>query len=84
MFPERHTDRPFLYLTELLGLPVHDVKGSGLGLAIVKHIVNAHGGRVTVESTPGSGSTFTIHLPPALNGREPAGAAAVAPDGRTA
>ncbi|HVF90932.1 MAG TPA: HAMP domain-containing sensor histidine kinase [Blastocatellia bacterium] len=42
---------------------VHDVKGSGLGLSIVKHIVQAHRGRVTVESEYGSGSTFTIHLP---------------------
>ena len=42
---------------------VHDVKGSGLGLAIVRHIVDAHRGRVTVESRPGEGSTFSIHLP---------------------
>ncbi len=42
---------------------VHDVKGSGLGLAIVRHIVEAHRGKVTVESRPDEGSTFSIHLP---------------------
>lgn len=37
--------------------------GTGLGLSIVKHIAQIHGGHVTVKSTPGKGSTFTIHLP---------------------
>ncbi len=39
------------------------IRGNGLGLSIVKGIVEAHGGRVTVDSTAGSGSTFVIHLP---------------------
>ncbi|HKV06924.1 MAG TPA: HAMP domain-containing sensor histidine kinase [Thermoanaerobaculia bacterium] len=42
---------------------VHDVKGSGLGLSIVRHIVEAHHGKVTVESRQGEGSMFSIHLP---------------------
>jgi len=37
--------------------------GTGLGLAIVKHIMEAHGGRVSVESQLGRGSIFTLHLP---------------------
>jgi signal transduction histidine kinase len=42
---------------------VHNTKGSGLGLSLVQHIARAHGGDVVVDSTPGSGSKFTITLP---------------------
>jgi len=39
------------------------VGGTGLGLAIVKHIAQAHEGYVTLQSAPGKGSAFFIHLP---------------------
>lgn len=42
-----------------------NVRGSGIGLALVKHIVEAHGGRLAVESAPGQGATFTVALPAA-------------------
>ena len=41
---------------------VHNVKGYGIGLFFAKNIVEKHGGRLTVESTPGKGSTFHIEL----------------------
>jgi two-component system phosphate regulon sensor histidine kinase PhoR len=37
--------------------------GTGLGLALVKHVLNRHGGRLTIESIPGAGASFTMHLP---------------------
>ena len=40
-----------------------EIGGTGLGLAIVKHIIQAHGGGISVESRVGRGTTFTFHLP---------------------
>ena len=40
-----------------------ELGGTGLGLSIVKHVAEVHGGRVSVDSEPGVGSTFRIHLP---------------------
>jgi signal transduction histidine kinase len=53
--------------------------GTGLGLAIVQSVVSDHGGRITVRSQPGSGTTFLIELPSnadKLQAAGPAGSAA--------
>jgi len=37
--------------------------GTGLGLALVKHVLNRQGGRLSIESTPGAGAAFIMHMP---------------------
>jgi signal transduction histidine kinase len=57
-------DIPFLFQDLVRGQARPEGEtGCGLGLAISRRIVEAHNGSITVESKPGQGSTFTVHLP---------------------
>ena len=40
-----------------------NVQGVGIGLALVRHVIEGHGGSVTVDSEPGAGSRFQLRLP---------------------
>src|SRR6185295_4154435 len=51
---------PFYRGREVIAAQIH---GSGLGLSLVKNIIEAHGGTITVTSTEGEGSSFTLTLP---------------------
>ena len=61
--PRDEQDEIFTKFVRGTASRAHGIKGTGIGLAMVRHIVEAHGGMVSVESAPGDGSTFTIVLP---------------------
>jgi two-component system sensor histidine kinase PilS (NtrC family) len=46
-------------------------RGTGLGLAVVQRVVDAHGGSVSVQSSPGAGARFVVRLPPAAAPADP-------------
>ena len=59
---EKHHERLFERFYSVDKARSKELGGSGIGLAIVKHIALAHGGQVKVQSSPGMGSTFSLHL----------------------
>lgn len=61
--PEEEQERIFEPFYRLGSELRRETQGVGIGLSIAKHIVEAHGGRITVDSSPGAGSGFTIVLP---------------------
>lgn len=73
---------PFYRAKDVVAAQIH---GAGLGLSLVKRIVEAHGGRVALESAPGRGSSFTVTLAAAADSAEAAhGASEHARAGETA
>ncbi len=61
--PQEHLPRLFERFYRVDKARSRERGGTGLGLAIVKHIAQVHGGQVSVTSTLGEGSAFTLHLP---------------------
>ena len=56
-------DQPLIFDRFYRGDKARSSGGTGLGLAIAQWIVTAHGGRISVESQPGDGATFTVRIP---------------------
>jgi two-component system sensor histidine kinase SenX3 len=61
--PRRDLERVFERFYRVDRARSRETGGTGLGLAIVRHVASNHGGKVTVESREGEGSTFTLVLP---------------------
>ena len=69
--PEEHQARIFEQFHQVDSSNTKAKGGTGLGLAIARQIVEMHGGRIWVESTPGKGSTFQMELPTRAEFRRP-------------
>jgi signal transduction histidine kinase len=69
--PTEHQTRIFEQFHQVDSSNTKAKGGTGLGLAIAKQIVELHGGRIWVESTPGKGSTFRMELPTRAELRKP-------------
>ena len=61
--PADEQERVFERFYRLDSARARSTGGSGLGLSIVRHVMESHGGEVTLWSQPGQGSTFTLRLP---------------------